>query len=162
MRRPATTLRPSGDPSGCSSRRPVGRRFALTPTNLLLVSGHSDTYATPYGAVAPGLRRTESLCGRLILNTGRPHTGTAERKEDELENRSGHQALGHPRPLGRVPTPVPTSSGYGRVPTGIGRRRRRLFEFNPCPWSPSNAPNLIFVNRWPGVRISPSAPVFRL
>jgi hypothetical protein len=44
-------------------------------------------YLTPYIAVAPGFRRTGSLCVSKGLNTPRPFASTAEHPNDELENR---------------------------------------------------------------------------
>jgi hypothetical protein len=91
-------------------------------------------YLTPYGAVSPGFRRTNSLFGRLMLNTGRPCTGTAEHTEDELENRRGRQAPGgsNPSPSAKIPL-VNKARAPGSAPLAESLRSRRE---NPrAPWT---------------------------
>jgi hypothetical protein len=90
----------------CSPARASSALSRLTP------------YLTPYGAVSPGFRRTNSLFGRPTLNTGRPCTGSAERTGDELENRRA--ATGPPATRSIIVTlhfwrmNPPQVSGFGR------------------------------------------------
>lgn len=61
-------------------------------------------YLTPHGAVRSGLRRTEYLCDRRILNTQRTSTAAAGVTANELENRSGVKATGvsNPSPFAKI------------------------------------------------------------
>jgi hypothetical protein len=71
-------------------------RFRSEPTDIDV--GILTPYLTPYSAATPGFQRTESLCARRRLNTGRPFACLPEHTVYELENRRGRQAPGGSNP----------------------------------------------------------------